>query len=274
MAPGLDGVDIDTGVYRPATYIDAGRWQPGALGRDRRRAPAGWPRGVHDQLAPGAHQRGGHRPLAAGRGTRPLLARVDLRRHRHRRVGDGPRGRGRRRRQQRRQHDAPAARGGRTHGRSRREACVLLSVILGASLQTGRTLGFALACMVVALVPLFVLEGLAGDSFYPPLAISFLTAVVVSMLVALTVTPALALLLLAKVAGNDHDVAGPSMAAGPLPPDAGARRRQPGAGPPRQRGPHRPRRRGVHTAPAIGAASAEGDGSAHHLGRASGRLPP
>ena len=59
-------------------------------------------------------------------------------------------------------------------------------------------MGFALAAMVLALVPLFVLEGLAGDSFYPPLAISFLVAVVVSMLVALTVTPALALLLAAQ----------------------------------------------------------------------------
>ena len=52
----------------------------------------------------------------------------------------------------------------------------------------------------VALLPLFVLEGLAGDSFYPPLAISFLIAVVVSMLVAVTVTPALALVLLPRKA--------------------------------------------------------------------------
>ena len=53
---------------------------------------------------------------------------------------------------------------------------------------------------MVALLPVFVLEGLAGDSFYPPLAISFLIAVVVSMLVAVTVTPALALVLLPRAA--------------------------------------------------------------------------
>ena len=43
---------------------------------------------------------------------------------------------------------------------------------------------------------MFVLDGLAGESFYPELAVSFLVAVIVSMLVALTLTPALTLLLL------------------------------------------------------------------------------
>jgi multidrug efflux pump subunit AcrB len=62
------------------------------------------------------------------------------------------------------------------------------ALVLGAALETARTLGFALAALVVALLPVFVLEGLAGDSFYPPLAISFLVAAVVSMLVAVTVT--------------------------------------------------------------------------------------
>jgi Cu/Ag efflux pump CusA len=79
------------------------------------------------------------------------------------------------------------------------------SVILAASMETARTLGFALAALVVALVPVFVLEGLAGDSFYPPLAVSFLIAVVVSFLVAMTLTPALALVLLPRSAGRDVD---------------------------------------------------------------------
>ena len=79
------------------------------------------------------------------------------------------------------------------------------ALVLAAALETARTLGFALAALVVALLPVFVLEGLAGDSFYPPLAISFLIAVVVSMLVAVTVTPALALVLLPRAAGREQD---------------------------------------------------------------------
>ena len=69
-------------------------------------------------------------------------------------------------------------------------------VVLGAVLESGRTIGFTLVAMVFALLPTFVLGGLAGESFYPALAVAFLVAVAVSMLVALTVTPALALILL------------------------------------------------------------------------------
>jgi Cu/Ag efflux pump CusA len=49
---------------------------------------------------------------------------------------------------------------------------------------------------VAALLPLFFMEGTAG-AFLPPLALSYVLAVAVSMLVALTVTPALSMLLLA-----------------------------------------------------------------------------
>ena len=85
------------------------------------------------------------------------------------------------------------------------EASQASSVILEATMESARTLGYAMAAMVVALLPLFVMEGLAGESFYPPLAISFLAAVIVSLLVALTVTPALSLLVLARSPSGERE---------------------------------------------------------------------
>jgi len=46
------------------------------------------------------------------------------------------------------------------------------------------------------LVPIFLMGGLSGDSFFPPLAAACLTALVASLVVAMTVTPALSTLLL------------------------------------------------------------------------------
>ena len=49
----------------------------------------------------------------------------------------------------------------------------------------------------MAVVPVLFLEGLSG-AFFRPLVLSYGLAVLVSMLVALTVTPALSLLLLSR----------------------------------------------------------------------------
>jgi Cu/Ag efflux pump CusA len=51
--------------------------------------------------------------------------------------------------------------------------------------------------VVVVFVPVFMLDGLAG-AFFRPLALSYVLAIVASLVVALTVTPALALLLLPR----------------------------------------------------------------------------
>jgi Cu/Ag efflux pump CusA len=70
-------------------------------------------------------------------------------------------------------------------------------VILEASLEVRSAIVYATLIEVMALVPVFFLRGLSG-AFFQPLAISYALAVLASMLVALTVTPALGLILLAN----------------------------------------------------------------------------
>lgn len=69
------------------------------------------------------------------------------------------------------------------------------SVVLEASLEVRSPIIYATLIIVVAAVPVYFLQGLAG-SFFRPLALSYVLAVLASMLVALTVTPALCLILL------------------------------------------------------------------------------
>jgi CzcA family heavy metal efflux pump len=71
----------------------------------------------------------------------------------------------------------------------------LASIILDASIEVRGAIVYATLLAMVVLAPVFFLEGLSG-AFFQPLAISYTLAVLVSMVVALTVTPALAYLLL------------------------------------------------------------------------------
>lgn len=71
----------------------------------------------------------------------------------------------------------------------------LFQVVLSASLEVRSAVVIASLIVALVFVPVFFLEGLAG-SFFRPLAFSYVLAIVASMLVALTVTPALALMLL------------------------------------------------------------------------------
>ena len=70
-------------------------------------------------------------------------------------------------------------------------------VVLDASVEVRSAITYATMINVVAIVPVFFLEGLSG-SFFQPLVLSYGLAVLVSMLVALTVTPALCLLMLSR----------------------------------------------------------------------------
>ncbi|MCW2569894.1 MAG: acriflavin resistance protein [Mycobacterium sp.] len=71
------------------------------------------------------------------------------------------------------------------------------AVILDASLEVRSPIVYATLIIVAAAVPVFLLEGLTG-SFFRPLAVSYTLAILASMLVALTVTPALALIMLRR----------------------------------------------------------------------------
>jgi CzcA family heavy metal efflux pump len=82
-------------------------------------------------------------------------------------------------------------------------------VIFDAAVEVRSPVAYATVAMAVAVLPVFFLEGLTG-SFFPPLVVSYLLAIAASMLVALFVTPALCLLLLsgASVARRESPLAG------------------------------------------------------------------
>ncbi len=73
-----------------------------------------------------------------------------------------------------------------------------MQIVTEASVEVRNAIIFASLIEAVALIPIFFLEGLSG-AFFKPLALAYVLAVLVSGLVALTVTPALSLILLAKV---------------------------------------------------------------------------
>jgi CzcA family heavy metal efflux pump len=68
-------------------------------------------------------------------------------------------------------------------------------VIFDAAVEVRSPVAYATVAMAVAVLPVYFMEGLTG-SFLPPLITTYLLAIAVSMLVALLVTPALCLLLL------------------------------------------------------------------------------
>ncbi len=80
------------------------------------------------------------------------------------------------------------------------------SVVLKASLEVRSAIVYATLIVVLVFLPIFFLDGLSG-SFFRPLAISYVLAVLASLGVALTLTPALSLLLLPRAAKRKHDPA-------------------------------------------------------------------
>jgi Cu/Ag efflux pump CusA len=70
-------------------------------------------------------------------------------------------------------------------------------VVLDASVEVRSAITYATLINVVAIVPVFFLSGLSG-AFFQPLVFSYGLAVLVSMIVAMTVTPALCLVLLSR----------------------------------------------------------------------------
>lgn len=76
--------------------------------------------------------------------------------------------------------------------------------IIEASLQMRSAMLYATLLVIAAVVPFFFMRGEAG-AFLPPIALSFILAVAASLLVALTVTPALGMMLLANRAPEHRE---------------------------------------------------------------------
>jgi len=72
-------------------------------------------------------------------------------------------------------------------------------IILDASLEVRGPIFNATVIIILAVVPVLFLEGLAG-SFFKPLILSYALAILASLIVAMTVTPALCLILLDRAA--------------------------------------------------------------------------
>jgi Cu/Ag efflux pump CusA len=77
------------------------------------------------------------------------------------------------------------------------------SIILGASVEVRGAIIHATFIEVVAVVPVFFIGGLSG-AFFRPLILSYALAVLASLFVALTVTPAMALVLLRNAPLERH----------------------------------------------------------------------
>lgn len=76
-------------------------------------------------------------------------------------------------------------------------------IVLDASIEVRNAIIYASLIEMTALLPVFYMEGLAG-SFFRPLAQAYVVATLVSPLVALTVTPALILVLLSRAPVDDR----------------------------------------------------------------------
>jgi len=78
------------------------------------------------------------------------------------------------------------------------------NVVLNASIEVRSAVLYGSLIVVLVLLPVFVLPGLSG-TFFRPLALSYILAIIASLFVALTLTPALCLIMLPRAALREKD---------------------------------------------------------------------
>ena len=76
------------------------------------------------------------------------------------------------------------------------------TVVARTTIEASRAMTYGTVSVLVMLAPMFVLGGLAGASFYPPAAVAAVAALLTSVLVSLTVSPVLSVLLLRGTADS------------------------------------------------------------------------
>ena len=77
------------------------------------------------------------------------------------------------------------------------------NIVLEASIEVRGAIVYASLIEISALLPVFFLQGLSG-AFFHPLAIAYVVAVLISMFMALTVTPAMVYILLSNAPPEHH----------------------------------------------------------------------
>lgn len=84
------------------------------------------------------------------------------------------------------------------------QARSIFEVVLHASLEIRTAVVYATFIVILVFVPVLTLTGLQG-SFFAPLALSYILAILASLLIALTVTPALAYIMFSKGVRRTED---------------------------------------------------------------------